>query len=247
MRITKDYLKPHMRPTNYEMQAGRKLFMIGVILTFWFGLFFYGYRSVFAAEVASGSITVVDADSCLADTVTVDGDLLIAGTAWAVDSGNDAAAASLASAIGGVSGVNASASGPTVTVTAETAGASGNDITLATSDESCATVSGATLSGGEDDPEPFCGDSVIDDGEQCDDGNDADGDGCDSMCQAEGVPLIDEESFNQFIIDQGMTWRNMMYGIFGLGLVVAIAFALLRSAHHGVLRSIKNWGGEAED
>lgn len=37
---------------------------------------------------------------------------------------------------------------------------------------------------------PYCGDGVQDSGEQCDDGNTRDGDGCDHLCQIElaGVP-----------------------------------------------------------
>jgi cysteine-rich repeat protein len=37
-------------------------------------------------------------------------------------------------------------------------------------------------------PEPFCGDGNIDAGEQCDDGNNVDGDGCSSTCQTETTP-----------------------------------------------------------
>ena len=33
--------------------------------------------------------------------------------------------------------------------------------------------------------EPFCGDGLIDDGEECDDGNEEDGDGCSSACEEE--------------------------------------------------------------
>ena len=53
----------------------------------------------------------------------------------------------------------------------------------------------------EEDPEietPFCGDGFLDDGEECDDGNDVDGDGCSAACEieafegsAEGSVLID--------------------------------------------------------
>jgi len=38
---------------------------------------------------------------------------------------------------------------------------------------------------------PFCGDDVLDDGEQCDDGNAQDGDGCSAMCEIETPPLPD--------------------------------------------------------
>ena len=49
--------------------------------------------------------------------------------------------------------------------------------------------------GGEPDPGPvpFCGDGLIDEGEQCDDGNDEDGDGCSSACEEEVVAPIELE------------------------------------------------------
>jgi len=52
-------------------------------------------------------------------------------------------------------------------------------------------------SGGTE-PEPFCGDTVLDSGEECDDGNNMDGDGCSSDCMIEmlhgnGVLDPDEE------------------------------------------------------
>jgi len=36
-------------------------------------------------------------------------------------------------------------------------------------------------------PAPYCGDGYVDDGEQCDDGNDREGDGCDAECFVECV------------------------------------------------------------
>jgi cysteine-rich repeat protein len=49
--------------------------------------------------------------------------------------------------------------------------------------------------GGEPDPEPvpFCGDGLIDEDEQCDDGNEEDGDGCSSACEEEVVEPIETE------------------------------------------------------
>ena len=41
-----------------------------------------------------------------------------------------------------------------------------------------------------------CGNNVIDAGEQCDDGGQVDGDGCDSMCQIEGAEYV--QSFESF-------------------------------------------------
>jgi cysteine-rich repeat protein len=39
-----------------------------------------------------------------------------------------------------------------------------------------------------DEPEPFCGDGTVDAGEECDDGNNADGDGCSANCTVEPPP-----------------------------------------------------------
>lgn len=41
-------------------------------------------------------------------------------------------------------------------------------------------------------PEPPCGDGAVIAGEQCDDGNQADGDGCSSTCKAEDVPGVNQ-------------------------------------------------------
>ncbi|MCK5413344.1 MAG: DUF4215 domain-containing protein, partial [Candidatus Pacebacteria bacterium] len=48
--------------------------------------------------------------------------------------------------------------------------------------------------------EPFCGDGEIDIGEDCDDGNNSDGDGCSSVCQIETTPP-DPVCGNGFIED----------------------------------------------
>ncbi len=49
--------------------------------------------------------------------------------------------------------------------------------------------------GGEPDPDlvPFCGDGFLDTDEQCDDGNEEDGDGCSSDCEEEVVGPIETE------------------------------------------------------
>lgn len=44
----------------------------------------------------------------------------------------------------------------------------------------------------EEEPEPFCGDGLIDDGEQCDDGNDEAGDGCSDQCEVEEIVIETE-------------------------------------------------------
>ena len=49
--------------------------------------------------------------------------------------------------------------------------------------------------GGEPDPDPvpFCGDGFVDADEQCDDGNEEDGDGCSSVCEEEVIGPIETE------------------------------------------------------
>src|SRR5688572_27098565 len=46
-----------------------------------------------------------------------------------------------------------------------------------------------SLTGCSGDSREVCGDGVVDEGEQCDDGNAAAGDGCSSACRAEVEPL----------------------------------------------------------
>ncbi len=43
------------------------------------------------------------------------------------------------------------------------------------------------------DPEAFCGDGFLDADEQCDDGNEEDGDGCSSVCEEEVVGPVETE------------------------------------------------------
>ena len=50
----------------------------------------------------------------------------------------------------------------------------------------------------ETQPEPFCGDGKIDPGEECDDGNNENGDGCNANCMLE-LPVADVP-LNQFNI-----------------------------------------------
>ena len=69
-----------------------------------------------------------------------------------------------------------------------------------------------------DEPLPICGDGVIDPGQQCDDGNMADGDGCSSSCNVEqgwicdnpvgspGVNVVDDGSFEAGAF--GGTWNE---------------------------------------
>jgi len=52
-------------------------------------------------------------------------------------------------------------------------------------------------------PEPFCGDDNLDANEQCDDGNNANGDGCDSQCIIEQGPSTCEECVAVYISHSG--------------------------------------------
>lgn len=86
------------------------------------------------------------------DTVTVDGSAFVAGMDFPVNLDDISAMASdLASDIDALADVNAAAVNNIITVTAETAGAAGNAITLAASSTgNNITVSGANLTGGAD-------------------------------------------------------------------------------------------------
>jgi cysteine-rich repeat protein len=50
----------------------------------------------------------------------------------------------------------------------------------------------------------FCGDAMLDDGEQCDDGNTTDGDGCSALCEIEGSPMTDGGVPDSGIPDSGV-------------------------------------------
>lgn len=100
---------------------------------------------------ASGTITVVDNTWDGGETITVNGVTLTVVTDFANGASAAASAINIANAINAkVSGVFAKAASNVVTVSALDAGDAGNAITLATSDTSEFTVSGATLSGGVD-------------------------------------------------------------------------------------------------
>lgn len=82
--------------------------------------------------------------------LTVNGTPLVEGTDWDAASDNDTTAASLELAIEAVTDITSSATAAAITVEAATAGAAGNAYTLATSDVTNLTISGATLTGGAD-------------------------------------------------------------------------------------------------
>ena len=44
-----------------------------------------------------------------------------------------------------------------------------------------------------EEPEPYCGDGIVDSREECDDGNNVNGDGCDKYCKTEGCPDTDHD------------------------------------------------------
>lgn len=100
---------------------------------------------------ASGTITVADNTWDGAETITVNGVVLTVTTDFANGASAAASALNISNAINAkVPGVKATASAAVVTVSALDAGDAGNAITLATSDATEFTVSGATLTGGVD-------------------------------------------------------------------------------------------------
>jgi hypothetical protein len=72
----------------------------------------------------------------------------VESTDWNSTTNNDTAAEALKDAIHALSGVSATRSGAVVTIVADAVDSSGNSIALTTSDETAATVSGTTLTGG---------------------------------------------------------------------------------------------------
>jgi cysteine-rich repeat protein len=66
-------------------------------------------------------------------------------------------------------------------------------------------------------PAHYCGDGVVDTGEQCDDGNTTSGDGCSSTCQTETVPetgLLDNMKA-QLLIGSGMMMASFALYMYG--------------------------------
>ena len=84
-----------------------------------------------------------------------------------------------------------SASSSPSTSDASGAAASGTDASSTTDAPTSGATSGATsdpTSGSTSAPAPVCGDGVVDPGEQCDDGNTEDRDGCSNACKTGYVP-----------------------------------------------------------
>lgn len=97
---------------------------------------------------ASATVEVVDYSALALATLTVNGTALVEGTDFDAETDNDTTAGNIATAVSLISGFTASADGATVTIYWETPGTAGNAKTLASSDETNLTISGATLSGG---------------------------------------------------------------------------------------------------
>ncbi len=57
-------------------------------------------------------------------------------------------------------------------------------------------------------PEPFCGNEIIEDGEMCDDGNNIDGDGCSAICQIEPATV----TMHKIVCDSEDYLPNWGYG-----------------------------------
>ena len=99
---------------------------------------------------ATGTVTVVDYTDLAGATLTVNGTALVEGVDWTAAVDNDTTAASLELAIEAVTNINSSATGAAITVTYAVAGTVGNAAGLVSSEPVSLTVSGATLTGGED-------------------------------------------------------------------------------------------------
>lgn len=113
---------------------------------------FYQANS-YGATAARGSATVSGFGSLAGATLTVNGVVLTEGMEWTAAVSNDATATSLANAITTATATTlatGSANGAVVTITANTAGAAGNSISLASSDGTHLPVSGVFLTGGAD-------------------------------------------------------------------------------------------------
>lgn len=100
---------------------------------------------------ATGVVTVVDYTLLAGKTVTVNGTVLTEGVEWNAATDNDTTAASLETAIEAVTNINSTVLAAVITVEAAAIGAAGNAYTLATNAAvEGLTISGATLTGGQD-------------------------------------------------------------------------------------------------
>lgn len=100
---------------------------------------------------ASGTVTIVDYTLLSGKTVTVNGTVLTEGADWTAATDNATTAASLETAIEAVTNINSTVVGAAITVEAAAIGVAGNAYTLATNAAvGGLTISGATLTGGQD-------------------------------------------------------------------------------------------------
>lgn len=99
---------------------------------------------------ASGTVTIVAFGSITGATITVDGNALVEGVDWTAATDNSTTAASLATAVDGLTSVSANSLGNVVNISAIASGTAGNAIPLLTSHPANAAISGATLTGGVD-------------------------------------------------------------------------------------------------
>lgn len=103
------------------------------------------------AASATFRIRVVNFEDIALKTVTVDGNALVEGTDFDAVTSNAATATDLASAIDGISGLSASASGDLVTITVDAAGAAGNSKAVSSDAQDAGIfLSGATFENGRD-------------------------------------------------------------------------------------------------
>lgn len=100
---------------------------------------------------ATGRVTVRDYTLLAGKTVTVNGTVLTEGVNWTAAVDNETTAATLEIAIEAVTNIDSTVDGAVINVTAGAIGAAGNAYTLATNAAADGlTVSGATLTGGQD-------------------------------------------------------------------------------------------------
>ena len=92
---------------------------------------------------------------------------------------------------------------------------------------------------------PVCGNSEVEIGEQCDDGNTSNGDGCDEYCQIEAAaPLIGTDDFNQLIDDWKESARWVFVVVVPALVALLLAVLVLQLLTRGVIRAFmgfKDW------
>lgn len=111
-------------------------------------------NSALASASATGSLAILSTTGLLGTQVSIGPYQLVAGRDFVVGASTAAAAASLVSAINAITALNVtaaySAGATSISLTANSAGSLANSVTLRTSNALVLTVSGANLSGGQD-------------------------------------------------------------------------------------------------